>query len=233
MNQSTTGNEGTNQIIESTSDDDDNNNDNGSTNLIESTNSGDDGNNNDDTDQIIESTNSGGNNNDDTNQIIVRYVPWLNILEEFISNPDMILFNLAYLDEEMNNDLVVNPINQINPINQTINPINRMLQILAIMMYNNEIQPEMLLQDVPTPLSEQHKILLERCRLSDMIKREKNRYNMCCVCQLNFEQDDALTILPCSGQHYFHDDCLDPWFNISKKCPVCRDDIELILNNKN
>lgn len=31
-------------------------------------------------------------------------------------------------------------------------------------------------------------------------------------------------MLPCS--HYFHKNCLKPWFKYQKDCPTCRFDIE-------
>jgi hypothetical protein len=93
------------------------------------------------------------------------------------------------------------------------------------------------LQDVPTPLGEQQRSTLERCKFSDInaskIKREID--TDCAICQSKFELTDDVTLLPCGGHHYFHNDCINQWLgSFSKKCPVCRENIEDVLkNNKN
>lgn len=46
----------------------------------------------------------------------------------------------------------------------------------------------------------------------------------CPVCLDDFEEDQAVRVLPCS--HSFHIDCIDPWLlNVAGSCPLCRIDL--------
>ena len=52
----------------------------------------------------------------------------------------------------------------------------------------------------------------------------------CPICILDFEEGDDLRILPCEGQHRFHQQCVDPWLlELSSSCPICRHG--MCLNN--
>jgi hypothetical protein len=45
----------------------------------------------------------------------------------------------------------------------------------------------------------------------------------CPICITDFADDDALRVLPCAGQHRFHQACVDPWLlELSSSCPLCR-----------
>lgn len=45
----------------------------------------------------------------------------------------------------------------------------------------------------------------------------------CPICLLEFETGDDLRVLPCEGQHRFHQACVDPWLlRVSTSCPLCR-----------
>jgi hypothetical protein len=45
----------------------------------------------------------------------------------------------------------------------------------------------------------------------------------CPICLLEFETGDDLRVLPCTGQHRFHQVCVDPWLlRVSTSCPLCR-----------
>ncbi|GFR40161.1 hypothetical protein Agub_g718 [Astrephomene gubernaculifera] len=46
----------------------------------------------------------------------------------------------------------------------------------------------------------------------------------CCICQLEFEDDDEATPLPC--RHCYHSDCVRQWLQQSKACPVCGKELE-------
>lgn len=48
----------------------------------------------------------------------------------------------------------------------------------------------------------------------------------CVICQENYEDEDEITNIGCSGNHIFHTDCIRPWLTrVSKTCPVCREDL--------
>ena len=47
----------------------------------------------------------------------------------------------------------------------------------------------------------------------------KELEDRCSICYLNFENDQILRKLCCD--HYFHHKCIDKWFEINNKCPLC------------
>lgn len=46
----------------------------------------------------------------------------------------------------------------------------------------------------------------------------------CCICMEVFSDCKAIKRTPC--EHHFHEACLDEWLQRSKKCPLCRIDLE-------
>lgn len=48
---------------------------------------------------------------------------------------------------------------------------------------------------------------------------KKRPENECCICQVEYQNNDQLTQLPCS--HEFHTQCIEPWIR-DHSCPVCR-----------
>lgn len=51
----------------------------------------------------------------------------------------------------------------------------------------------------------------------------------CPICILDFEEGDDVRILPCEGQHRFHQTCVDPWLlKLSSSCPICRHGEDII-----
>lgn len=47
--------------------------------------------------------------------------------------------------------------------------------------------------------------------------------DQCPICLVDFETGDDLRVLPCQGQHRFHQACVDPWLlRVSTSCPLCR-----------
>jgi hypothetical protein len=45
----------------------------------------------------------------------------------------------------------------------------------------------------------------------------------CPICIVDFEEGDDLRLLPCEGNHRFHQTCVDPWLlELSSSCPICR-----------
>ena len=45
----------------------------------------------------------------------------------------------------------------------------------------------------------------------------------CAVCMVDFEEDDALRLLPCA--HFYHQGCIDQWLGVNKVCPVCTKEV--------
>ncbi|PNW77578.1 hypothetical protein CHLRE_10g442750v5 [Chlamydomonas reinhardtii] len=46
----------------------------------------------------------------------------------------------------------------------------------------------------------------------------------CCICQVEFEDSDPATTLPC--RHCYHSECVRQWLQQSKACPVCGKEVE-------
>ncbi|KAK7053280.1 hypothetical protein VNI00_003906 [Paramarasmius palmivorus] len=56
----------------------------------------------------------------------------------------------------------------------------------------------------------------------------------CPICIVDFEEGDDIRILPCEGQHRFHQQCVDPWLlELSSSCPLCRHDFLALENMLN
>jgi len=46
---------------------------------------------------------------------------------------------------------------------------------------------------------------------------------ICPICIVDFEEGDDIRVLPCEGNHRFHQTCVDPWLlKLSSSCPICR-----------
>ncbi|EAS07488.1 zinc finger, C3HC4 type (RING finger) protein (macronuclear) [Tetrahymena thermophila SB210] len=50
----------------------------------------------------------------------------------------------------------------------------------------------------------------------------------CSICLIEYEIDEIVIVLP-KCKHYFHYDCIKLWFQSNSKCPFCRDNIILRL----
>jgi len=46
----------------------------------------------------------------------------------------------------------------------------------------------------------------------------------CTVCRCEFEKEHSVKELPC--RHVFHPACIDQWLSISKKCPICSEEVK-------
>ena len=44
----------------------------------------------------------------------------------------------------------------------------------------------------------------------------------CPVCLASFTAGEDVVVLPCSGQHTVHSECLRPWLKTASTCPTCR-----------
>ena len=48
-------------------------------------------------------------------------------------------------------------------------------------------------------------------------------WETCPICIVDFEDSDIVCVLPCEGEHIFHQACVDPWLlELSSSCPICR-----------
>jgi len=80
------------------------------------------------------------------------------------------------------------------------------------------------LQDVPTPLDTK---TMNHFPIKKFSECDDLENDMCAICQSKYEGDDLLTILPCNGNHRYHQGCIEEWLSrFSKKCPSCRQNLE-------
>lgn len=47
----------------------------------------------------------------------------------------------------------------------------------------------------------------------------------CSICQEEYNEDDVLRCLPCN--HAEHAECLEPWLQINKSCPLCQCEVQI------
>mgnify|MGYP001166723081 CR=1 FL=1 len=59
--------------------------------------------------------------------------------------------------------------------------------------------------------------------LNTIILCEQLSDNICSVCLDEFKDGDTIKKLNCN--HIFHKDCLEPWLNNNRNCPLCRQNI--------
>ena len=68
-------------------------------------------------------------------------------------------------------------------------------------------------------------VLTNRDLFRRVTKRRVDKTKKLCVfCIEGFSYKQILKILPC--QHYFHYQCLKPWFEKQTNCPMCRIDVK-------
>lgn len=76
-------------------------------------------------------------------------------------------------------------------------------------------------EDVKVPLNENG---CKKLKYEKFNPEKHNKCDLCSICQAGFENGKTITILPCD--HYFHNECIDPWFkNYHHICPLCRKDV--------
>jgi hypothetical protein len=56
------------------------------------------------------------------------------------------------------------------------------------------------------------------------IKEQISFEEKCTICLCEYDQHDYVRRLPC--MHLFHIQCVDKWLTQSKRCPICRIDID-------
>uniref|UniRef100_H2XLT1 RING finger protein 11 n=2 Tax=Ciona intestinalis TaxID=7719 RepID=H2XLT1_CIOIN len=49
----------------------------------------------------------------------------------------------------------------------------------------------------------------------------------CCICMVDFEQNEPIRYLPC--MHYYHLSCIDDWLMRSFTCPTCMEPVDAAL----
>lgn len=54
----------------------------------------------------------------------------------------------------------------------------------------------------------------------EITKLYENIDDSCLICYDKYLQDQYIVKLPCS--HFYHKDCIDPWFKNNNTCPCCR-----------
>ena len=47
----------------------------------------------------------------------------------------------------------------------------------------------------------------------------------CSICICEFEEGESVRRLPCHHMHIFHTECIDQWFQQSRLCPMCKQDV--------
>ena len=93
--------------------------------------------------------------------------------------------------------------------------------MLGPMMFNNDYERWVNLEDVKVPLKKE---ILEKIpiklysEIEDINKKEKNL--QCAICLTDFEDKDKVRLLSCT--HVYHDDCIGQWFEANSSCPVCK-----------
>ena len=117
--------------------------------------------------------------------------------------------------------------NEIININNGI--INAMFNTINIIQNHQVYQYD----DIPTPLSiDDRKSLIEK-KYSDLVTDDIKRPEIdleCSICRMEYEPQSVISILPCDGRHYYHKECIDEWLEQSKKCPICKADIEDVIH---
>jgi hypothetical protein len=62
---------------------------------------------------------------------------------------------------------------------------------------------------------------------TQLIINQKNSEDICCICQVSYDNNEIVRKLPCN--HTMHQHCIDIWFEKNKNCPICR--IEIIYHS--
>ena len=59
--------------------------------------------------------------------------------------------------------------------------------------------------------------------LQSLIITNEQPDDICTICLEEFKFNEELKKLKCN--HIFHKECLEPWLNNKRKCPICRSDV--------
>lgn len=50
----------------------------------------------------------------------------------------------------------------------------------------------------------------------------RGEQTQCSICLEGFSGRDAVVVVPCEGQHVFHEKCIGRWLESQRQCPLCR-----------
>merc|ERR1712228_136553 len=62
-----------------------------------------------------------------------------------------------------------------------------------------------------------------KIRDKDKKQRTSYKYKACCICLYDYRNGDQLRKLKCN--HYFHQHCIDVWFERKTHCPLCKQSV--------
>jgi len=168
---------------------------------------------------------------------IKRYIARLNsgprVVQSNFSHPVLQSFQqhnihnlgalIGLMDMTINNNMMNMSINN-NMVDMSIN--NNMVDMSinnnAMNMYMNIVQGAR--EDVAVTLDTKQ---INQFTVKKYSECDNLEDDTCAICQVKYEPDDQLTILPCNGHHRYHTPCIEEWLSkFSKKCPSCRQNLD-------
>jgi len=63
---------------------------------------------------------------------------------------------------------------------------------------------------------------LDELKVEKYHKEEQSETTECGICLCEYENNDEIIKLPCSGKHQFHATCIKQWLSVNRICPLCR-----------
>ncbi|KAL4429059.1 hypothetical protein ABPG74_022145 [Tetrahymena malaccensis] len=115
-----------------------------------------------------------------------------------------------------------NDFNNIENNNNNLNVNNNSFSIKN----NSHLQPNKLISVSPLNKS-QHSIKSINVFMNSLSLSLGDK-DKCSICLIEYEKDEIVIVLP-KCKHYFHQDCIKLWLQSNSKCPFCRDNIILRL----
>mmetsp|Transcript_63691 Transcript_63691/g.151862 ORF Transcript_63691/g.151862 Transcript_63691/m.151862 type:complete len:236 (-) Transcript_63691:16-723(-) len=61
--------------------------------------------------------------------------------------------------------------------------------------------------------------------LTDLLADVDMSQDSCAICLCEYSDGERLRVLPCEGNHAFHEQCLKRWLQRNPTCPMCREDL--------
>ena len=92
---------------------------------------------------------------------------------------------------------------------------------------------EMFNDEAPPGLQPQQVEVLEENYTKEFVDvQEQSELNTCCICLQQFEVKEGVIELP-GCKHKYHPPCIRSWFDTHTRCPYCRNDVALMIANRN